>query len=81
MPQNETAADVFGIFGNVFETDKVFRSGAKLLLCGGTGGEGKSWAFRSEWTNCFAVGGAAGFGRNRATEKSLAKLTCGMQAV
>lgn len=38
--------DVFGIFGNVFETDRIFRSGAKLLLCGGTGGEG--W-YRFEW--------------------------------
>lgn len=43
---NGESADLFGIAANVFETDRVFRSGAKLLLCGGTGGEG--W-HKFEW--------------------------------
>ena len=36
----------YGVVGNVLETDRVFRNGAKVWLAGGTGGEG---AYRFEW--------------------------------
>lgn len=36
----------YGVVGNVFETDRIFRAGAKVWIAGGTGGEG---AYRFEW--------------------------------
>lgn len=36
----------YGIVGNSFETDRLFRGGAKVWLAGGTGGEG---AYRFQW--------------------------------
>lgn len=36
----------YGVIGNVSETDRVFRKGAKVWLTGGTGGEG---AYRFQW--------------------------------
>lgn len=32
--------DDYGIVANVMEPDRIFRTGAKVWLCGGTGGEG-----------------------------------------
>lgn len=34
------AGKEFGIVANVLEPDRIFRIGAKVWLCGGTGGEG-----------------------------------------
>jgi hypothetical protein len=39
-------AGEYGVVGNVKETDRVFRGGAKVWIAGGTGGEG---AHRFEW--------------------------------
>lgn len=38
--------DYFGLIANVAGVDRIFRMGAKVWLCSGTGGEG--W-FRFEW--------------------------------
>ena len=36
----------YGVVGNVLESDRAFRLGAKVWIAGGTGGEG---AYRFEW--------------------------------
>ncbi|TIT80119.1 MAG: hypothetical protein E5W57_04100 [Mesorhizobium sp.] len=41
-----TPDDRFGLIANVEGVDRIFRMGAKVWLCSGTGGEG--W-FRFEW--------------------------------
>lgn len=43
----------YGIVGNVMETDRVFRKGAKVWLAGGTGGEGAS---KFIWIGCSRSG-------------------------